>query len=71
MVEPSFAERALINHRDYFTNGNIVTSCAASITETEVFTSDGHQIPYDYLVLATGHKDSVAKSRKDRLDQFL
>ncbi|KAI9074423.1 hypothetical protein K1719_043617 [Acacia pycnantha] len=71
MVEPSFAERSLINHRDYFTNGNIVTSSAAGITETEVLTADGHQIPYDYLVIATGHKDPVAKSRKNRLDHYL
>ncbi|XP_054814721.1 uncharacterized protein LOC129315180 isoform X2 [Prosopis cineraria] len=71
MVEPSFAERSLINHRDYFTNGNVVTSSATDIAETDVLTADGHRIPYDYLVIATGHKDPVAKSRADRLDQYL
>jgi len=70
MVEPSFAERTLINHRDYLTNADIVTSEAIDITETEVLTADGHQIGYDYLVIATGHADPVPKSRSERLNQF-
>ncbi|CAJ1979102.1 unnamed protein product [Sphenostylis stenocarpa] len=70
MVEPSFAERTLINHRDYLTNGDIVTSNAITITETEVLTADGHRIGYDYLVIATGHADPVPKTRSARLDQF-
>lgn len=70
MVEPSFAERTLINHRDYLTNADIVTSDAVNITETEVLTADGRRIGYDYLVIATGHADSVPKSRNERLNQF-
>ncbi|TKY67024.1 Apoptosis-inducing factor-like A [Spatholobus suberectus] len=70
MVEPSFAERSLVNHRDYLINGNIVTSNAVSVTETEVWTADGHRIAYDYLVIATGHADRVPKSRSERLYQF-
>ncbi|XP_008789646.1 apoptosis-inducing factor homolog B-like isoform X3 [Phoenix dactylifera] len=70
MVEPSFAERILINHTDYLSNGRIITSRATGITESEVFTEDGQTILYDYLVLATGHADPTPRSRKDRLEQF-
>ncbi|WVZ02945.1 hypothetical protein V8G54_023751 [Vigna mungo] len=70
MVEPSFADRTLINHRDYLTNADIVTSEAVNITETEVLTADGRRIGYDYLVIATGRADSVPKTRSERLNQF-
>ncbi|KAI4322469.1 hypothetical protein L6164_022161 [Bauhinia variegata] len=70
LVEPSFAERTVINHREYFTNGTLVTSSAVNITETEVFTEDGRQVPYDYLVIAAGHADPLPRTRTERLNQF-
>lgn len=70
MVEPSFARRSLINHRDYLIKGDIVTSNAVNITEIEVWTENGQRIAYDYLVIATGHADVVPKSRSERLNQF-
>lgn len=70
MVEPSFAERSVIYHRDYLTNGRIVTSTAMNITENEVLTADGRSIVYDYLVIATGHRDIVPKTRAERLQQY-
>jgi len=70
MVEPSFAERTLINHREYFTKGDLVTSSAVNVTETEVLTADGQQIAYDYLVIATGHADPVPKIRTERIHQY-
>ncbi|ESW04484.1 hypothetical protein PHAVU_011G098500 [Phaseolus vulgaris] len=70
LVEPSFAERIVINHREYFKKGDLVVSSAANITETEVFTADGQQIAYDYLVIATGHTESIPKTRTERLDQY-
>lgn len=70
MVEPSFAERTLVKHTDYLINGRVVTSPAIGITDKEVLTEDGHTIIYDYLVIATGHADSVPRDRKDRLEQF-
>ncbi|KAJ7981227.1 putative Apoptosis-inducing factor [Quillaja saponaria] len=69
-VEPSFAERSVINHTDYLTNARIVTSSAVNITETEVLTADGQLIAYDYLVIATGHADAFPKSRTERLNQY-
>ncbi|XP_028797377.1 apoptosis-inducing factor homolog A-like [Neltuma alba] len=70
MVEPSFGERIVVNHRDYFKKGNLVTSSAVNITETEVLTDDGSQIPYDFLVIATGHKEPLPKTRTERLDYY-
>ncbi|XP_062082551.1 uncharacterized protein LOC133788912 [Humulus lupulus] len=70
MVEPSFGERSVINHRDYLTNGRIVASRAINITETEVLTAEGRHIPYDYLVIATGHTDPSPKTRSEMLNQY-
>ncbi|XP_065868977.1 uncharacterized protein [Euphorbia lathyris] len=70
MVEPSFGERSVINHRDYLTNGRIVTSKATNITDKDVLTAEGQVIPYDYLVIATGHTDSVPKTRRERLAEY-
>ncbi|KAK8479625.1 hypothetical protein V6N13_030942 [Hibiscus sabdariffa] len=70
MVEPSFADRSLINHRDYLTNGRIVTSAAINITDKEVLTADGRHIVYDYLVIATGHTDPVPITKAERLHQY-
>jgi hypothetical protein len=38
MVEPSFAERSLIYHKDYLNDATIVTSSAVNITEDAVLT---------------------------------
>ncbi|XP_020102460.1 apoptosis-inducing factor homolog B-like [Ananas comosus] len=70
MVEPPFAEKILIKHTDYLTNAAIVTSRAIGVTETEVLTDGGRSVPYDFLVIATGHADPVARSRNDRIEQF-
>ncbi|XAR60182.1 NADH:ubiquinone reductase (non-electrogenic) [Bertholletia excelsa] len=70
MVEPSFAERSVIHHRDYLTNGCLITSSAINITKNEVMTAEGRSVVYDYLVIATGHADPVPKSRGERLQQY-
>lgn len=70
MVKPSFAGRSIINHTDYFTNGEVITSSAVNVTEEKVLTANGHSIAYNYLVIATGHADSASRNRKDRLEQF-
>ncbi|PKA49473.1 NADH dehydrogenase C1, chloroplastic/mitochondrial [Apostasia shenzhenica] len=69
-VEPSFAQRTLIKHTEYLANATVVTSAASSVTEHEVLTKDGQTFPYDYLVIATGHGDSVTVNQKGRLQQF-
>ncbi|CAN6871607.1 unnamed protein product [Brassica oleracea] len=77
MVEPSFAERTVINHKNYFKKGHVVTSPSVNITETDVMTADGDVydnsnivIGYDYLVIATGHSDLFPKTRQEKLSQY-
>lgn len=70
MVEPSFAEKSVVNHRDYATNCRIVTSRAVSVNETEVLTADGSSIAYNYLFIATGHSDYLPKTRTERLEDY-
>ncbi|RWR85254.1 apoptosis-inducing factor B [Cinnamomum micranthum f. kanehirae] len=70
MVEPSFAERSIIQHTDYLKNGKLIVSSAVNVTATGVLTADGSCVPYDYLVVATGHTDSVPLSRSLRIQQF-
>ncbi|CAM8958681.1 unnamed protein product [Rhodiola kirilowii] len=70
MVEPSFAARSVIRHVDYLTNGRAVVSAAISITSHQVMTADGRAIPYDYLIIATGHNDRAPTRRSDRLNEF-
>ncbi|CAK9175556.1 unnamed protein product [Ilex paraguariensis] len=70
MVEPSFAERSVIHHKDYLTNGHLIVSSAINITDTEVLTSEGRLVTYDYLVIATGHNDPSPKNRTEKLKQY-
>lgn len=70
VVEPSFAVRSVINHSDYLSNVEIVVSTAVSITDTEVVTAEGQTFVYDYVVVVTGHMESVPKSRTERLSQY-
>ncbi|XP_010246965.1 PREDICTED: apoptosis-inducing factor homolog B-like isoform X2 [Nelumbo nucifera] len=69
MVEPLIAERSVINHSEYLTNGRVIISRAINITETEVLTEEGSPITYDYLVIATGHDDPVPKTKMERLEE--
>ncbi|KAL5568654.1 hypothetical protein UlMin_025229 [Ulmus minor] len=70
MVEPTFAERIVVNHSDYLTNVQIVSSAATNVTDTEVITADGHSLAYHYLVIATGHAESVPRERDERLGYY-
>lgn len=70
MVEPSFAERSVIHHKDYLTNGRLITSRAINIKDDEVMTADGCSIAYDYLVVATGHNDPIPETITERLKQY-
>ncbi|ONK71332.1 uncharacterized protein A4U43_C04F7390 [Asparagus officinalis] len=69
-VDPSFADKALFNHSEYLTNGRVIISSANSVTETKVLTTDGHEVPYNYLVVATGHAPFNPRCRRDRMEQF-
>ncbi|WMV56269.1 hypothetical protein MTR67_049654 [Solanum verrucosum] len=69
-VEPLFAERSLIHHKDYLANGRLIVSEVTNITNKEVLTADGHQVTYDYLVVATGHYGPLPVTRTDRLEEY-
>ncbi|KAK3032766.1 hypothetical protein RJ639_034915, partial [Escallonia herrerae] len=70
MVEPSFAERSLIHHKDYLSNGRLMFSRAINISNSEVLTADGHSVAYDFLVIATGHNDPIPRTKTERLKQY-
>ncbi|KAL5709151.1 hypothetical protein ACHQM5_019871 [Ranunculus cassubicifolius] len=70
MVEPTFAEKSVFKHSDYFTNGRLLVSHVTNITDTEVLTADGEHVPYDYLVVASGHEDKYPKTRSERLRHY-
>ncbi|KAI4370711.1 hypothetical protein MLD38_019031 [Melastoma candidum] len=70
MVEPGMAERSVIDHVDYFTDGTVVCSPAVDIRDDAVSVADGKVIPYDYLVIATGHMESVPRTRTERIAQY-
>lgn len=70
MVEPTFGDRSVINHRDYLTNGRTITGRAVDITDTEVLTAEGRCIAYDYLVIATGHDDPVPATKTEKLREY-
>ncbi|KAL5709154.1 hypothetical protein ACHQM5_019874 [Ranunculus cassubicifolius] len=70
MVEPSFAEKSVFKHNEYLSNGRLVVSHAVNITNTEVLVADGQLLPYDYLVVATGHEETYPKTRAARLNHY-
>ena len=35
-----------------------------------VFTADGHEAAYSYLLIATGHAPTNPKARRDRIEKF-
>ncbi|KAL3649357.1 hypothetical protein CASFOL_005760 [Castilleja foliolosa] len=70
MVEPSFAERSVINHSEYLRNAHVITSTATGITGNEVLTAQDRCVAYDYLVIATGHVDAGAYTKSERLSHY-
>ncbi|XP_060185998.1 uncharacterized protein LOC132615408 [Lycium barbarum] len=63
MVEPSFAKRSVISHSEYL-------SAVVNITDTDVLTKKGSQIPYDYLVVATDHTQNSASTKTEKISQY-
>ncbi|KAK1431395.1 hypothetical protein QVD17_07853 [Tagetes erecta] len=71
MVEPTFAKRSVINHHEYLPGASIFTSDAIDIDEdNQVSTTEGRQIAFDYLVIATGHMGNRHVTKSERLRQF-
>lgn len=70
MVEPAFAKRSVINHVEYLPSARIITSTATDIADNKVLTAQGRLIAYDYLVIATGHLDSDAVTKIEKLSRY-
>ncbi|GAB4859835.1 hypothetical protein Ancab_011315 [Ancistrocladus abbreviatus] len=69
-VEPTFGKRSVINHGDYLSNTRIIASRAVNVSNADVLTEEGRLVPYDYLVIATGHLDPLPKTKPERLSQY-
>ncbi|EPS72697.1 hypothetical protein M569_02057, partial [Genlisea aurea] len=70
MVEPSVAERSVVNHADYLHKARVIVSSAVDITRTEVITARGQSIPYDFLVVATGHGFTGGSTKSEKLGYY-
>jgi NADPH-dependent 2,4-dienoyl-CoA reductase/sulfur reductase-like enzyme len=69
-VEPSVAEKSLINHNDYLGGTQVITASSADVRGEAVITAEGRLVEYTYLVIATGHTNQCPRNRRDRLEQF-
>lgn len=70
MVEPAMAERSVVEHREYFTKGRLLTSPAVSLTDSRVLTKDGEHVRYDYLVITTGHGSPSPRTRAEKINYY-
>ncbi|KAJ7561187.1 hypothetical protein O6H91_03G017500 [Diphasiastrum complanatum] len=70
IVEPEFGERTVFKHADYLKKAELVIASAKSATETEVVTTSGDRLPYDYLVIATGTTYEGPATRTERVKYF-
>ncbi|KAM0926764.1 hypothetical protein ACQ4PT_003339 [Festuca glaucescens] len=52
-VEPSVAEKSLINHNDYLGGTRVITASSADVRGEAVITAEGRLVEYTYLVIAT------------------
>lgn len=70
MVEPEFAKRSVVSHSEYLPHAKIISSAAVDITDIDVLTKQGSRIAYDYLVVATGHTQSGAWTKTEKISQY-
>lgn len=70
MVEPAFAKRSVISHSEYLPRAKIISSAAVDITDTDVLTKQGSRVAYDYLVVATGHTQTGAWTKTEKISQY-
>jgi hypothetical protein len=69
-VEPEFSDRSLVLHADYLKETRIVTGFAETASTTEVVTSNGDILPYDYLIVATGSVHRGPTTKAQRMKEF-
>ncbi|MCO5610464.1 hypothetical protein L7F22_064702 [Adiantum nelumboides] len=69
-VQPDFAKRSLVLHSDYLKKARHVLGFAERASITEVVTSTGDILPYDFLVLATGSTHQGPSTKAERMKEF-
>ncbi|MCO5577184.1 hypothetical protein L7F22_031008 [Adiantum nelumboides] len=70
IVDPHFAERSLIPHSDYLKRAKHVLAYAKSASTSEVVTSTGDVLPYDFLVVVTGSTYKGPSTKRERILEF-
>ena len=70
IVEPKFAQRSVVKHSEYLKAARHVQSAAESVSGSEVITSSGNRVPYDFLVIATGTTFSGPTTKSERIKMF-
>ncbi|KAI5070074.1 hypothetical protein GOP47_0014417 [Adiantum capillus-veneris] len=69
-VQPDFAERSLVLHSEYLKKARHILGFAECASVTEVVTSTGDILPYDFLVIATGSTHKGPSTKAERIKEF-
>lgn len=70
IVEPKFAERSIMKHSEYLKVARHVQSAAESVSGSEVITSSGDRVPFDFLVISTGTTYSGPSTRAEQIKVY-
>eukprot|EP00249_Psilotum_nudum_P008689 c21449_g1_i1 orf=369-1445(+) len=70
VVDPTFAQLCLVPHTEYLKNAKHVAGSADSASSTDVVTTFGENLPYDFLVVATGSAHTGPITKAERIKHF-
>ena len=70
IVEPKFAQRSVMKHSEYMKKGTILQTQATGVSGSEVITSSGERVPFDFLVISTGTTFSGPTSKEELLKVY-
>eukprot|EP00271_Cylindrocystis_brebissonii_P010247 TRINITY_DN26389_c0_g1_i1.p1 TRINITY_DN26389_c0_g1~~TRINITY_DN26389_c0_g1_i1.p1 ORF type:complete len:356 (-),score=69.74 TRINITY_DN26389_c0_g1_i1:745-1812(-) len=69
-VEPSFAEKIIIPHKEYLKKAAVVVGLISGVADNELRLEDGTTLPFDYLVITTGSMPEPSISAAAKIAQF-
>ncbi|KAH7284588.1 hypothetical protein KP509_34G061300 [Ceratopteris richardii] len=70
IVQTDFADRTLVLHSDYLKKARHILGFAEKASITEVVTSTGELLPYDFLVIATGSTHKGPSTKVERIQEI-
>ncbi|KAH7279215.1 hypothetical protein KP509_37G010700 [Ceratopteris richardii] len=70
IVEPDITERSLVPHADYLKRANHLLGYAKDVSDKAVVTSTNEELPYDYLIIATGSTYDGPSTKAERIQEF-